>query len=55
MSETKAPVKVVWKPLEGSQALAMSCPAHVILYEGTRGPGKTDSQLMAFRKNVGLG
>lgn len=46
---------VVWKPLDGSQALAISCPAHVILYEGTRGPGKTDAQLMAFRKNVGIG
>lgn len=46
---------IVWKPLQGSQALAISCPAHVILYEGTRGPGKTDCQLMAFRKNVGKG
>jgi len=27
----------------------------VILYEGTRGPGKTDAQLMAFRKHVGRG
>lgn len=48
-------VQVGWKPLAGSQALAIACPAHVILYEGTRGPGKTDCQLMAFRKNVGLG
>lgn len=61
MSETDAPaaelpnLNVVWKPLEGSQALAIGCPAHVILYEGTRGPGKTDCQLMAFRKNVGKG
>lgn len=46
---------VVWKPLKGSQELAISCPAHVLLYEGTRGPGKTDCQLMAFRKNVGKG
>lgn len=46
---------IAWEPLPGSQALAMACPAHVILYEGTRGPGKTDAQLMAFRKNVGLG
>lgn len=48
-------LQVGWKPLAGSQALAIACPAHVILYEGTRGPGKTDCQLMAFRKNVGLG
>lgn len=47
--------RIGWKPLPGSQALALACPAHVILYEGTRGPGKTDAQLMAFRKNVGLG
>lgn len=48
-------LQVGWKPLPGSQSLAIACPAHVILYEGTRGPGKTDCQLMAFRKNVGLG
>lgn len=47
--------KVVWRPLPGSQTLAMSCPADTILYHGTRGPGKTDSQLMRFRRNVGLG
>lgn len=34
---------------------ALSCPCHHILYEGTRGPGKTDAQLMAFRKLVGVG
>lgn len=47
--------RVVWSPLHGSQALAVSCPCHHILYEGTRGPGKTDAQLMAFRKLVGRG
>jgi len=47
--------RVVWTPLPGSQALAVSCPCNHILYEGTRGPGKTDAQLMAFRKNVGQG
>ncbi len=47
--------KVVWSPLPGSQALALSCPAHHILYEGSRGPGKTDAQLMFFRKHVGMG
>ena len=46
---------VVWKPLPGSQSLLLSCPCHHILYEGTRGPGKTDGQLMYFRKNVGIG
>ena len=47
--------KVIWKPLEGSQALAVSCPCHHILYEGTRGPGKTDAQIMFFRRFVGIG
>lgn len=48
-------VNVAWKPLPGSQALALSCPANHILYEGTRGPGKTDCQLMFFRRFVGIG
>lgn len=47
--------RVVWTPLPGSQRLVASCPASVILYDGTRGPGKTDSQLMRFRRRVGLG
>lgn len=46
---------VVWRPLSGSQALVLACPAHHILYEGSRGPGKTDAQLMLFRRYVGLG
>lgn len=46
---------IVWQPLPGSQALAVSSPAHHTLYEGSRGPGKTDAQLMYFRKHVGLG
>ena len=45
----------VWAPLPGSQELALACPASHILYEGSRGPGKTDAQLMFFRKHVGLG
>lgn len=31
---------VIWQPLPGSQTLALSCPAQVILYHGSRGPGK---------------
>lgn len=50
-----ADARVVWSPLYGSQALAVACPCNHILYEGTRGPGKTDAQLMAFRKLVGQG
>lgn len=51
----KQDVEVIWAPLPGSQGLIMSCPAQHILYEGTRGPGKTDAQLMFFRKHVGRG
>lgn len=47
--------RVVWTPLQGSQELVLSCPCNEILYEGTRGPGKTDTQLMKFRRNVGIG
>lgn len=47
--------EIAFKPLEGSQCLALSCPANEILYEGTRGPGKTAAQLMRFRRNVGVG
>ena len=47
--------KVVWQPLPGSQTLAMSCPAQVILYHGSRGPSKTDAQLLRFRARVGQG
>ena len=47
--------RIVWSPLPGSQTLSMSCPAHIIFYHGSRGPGKTDSQLMRFRARVGQG
>jgi hypothetical protein len=49
------PDRVVWTPLAGSQTLSQSCPANIILCHGTRGPGKTDSQLMRFRRRVGQG
>lgn len=55
MADGSAPQKVVWSPLPGSQELVMSCPCNHILHEGTRGPGKTDGQLMKFRRHVGLG
>ncbi|AZF88145.1 terminase large subunit [Microcystis phage Me-ZS1] len=48
-------VDVVWQPLPGSQTLALACPCEHILFHGTRGPGKTDAQLMKFRRYVGLG
>lgn len=54
---TEAPERnTVWAYLKGtSQEIALKTPANHILYHGTRGPGKTDCQLMRFAKNVGKG
>ncbi len=45
----------IWEPQPGSQNLATSCPCDEILMEGTRGGGKTDNQIMFFRRFVGIG
>ena len=45
----------IWEPQPGSQALFLSCPIFEVLYEGTRGPGKTDALLMDFLQHVGTG
>lgn len=55
MSVNSEQQRVIWRPLAGSQSLAISCPCNHILYEGTRGPGKTDAQVMFFRRFVGVG
>lgn len=53
--------KIIWKPLPGldgfpsAQELAMSCPCNILLFDGSRGPGKTEAQLMKFRARVGMG
>jgi len=47
--------KIAFEPQPGSQSLAISCPCNEILYEGTRGPGKTAAQLARFRRLVGVG
>ena len=46
---------VVWGPLPGSQQAFLTCPVNEVLYEGERGPGKTDSLLMSFGQHVGVG
>lgn len=46
---------ILWAPQEGSQVAFMNCPIQEILFEGTRGPGKTDALLMKFYKEVGQG
>lgn len=46
---------IAWKPHAGSQTLFLACPVFECLYEGTRGPGKTDALLMSFAQFVGRG
>jgi hypothetical protein len=46
---------IVWRAVPGSQTLTLSCPADVILAEGTRGSMKTDTQIQSFRRHVGKG
>lgn len=51
-------VRATWMPQEGSQAAFLGVYRSGIfeaLYEGTRGPGKTDSLLMDFLQHVGRG
>lgn len=49
----QSPPRVVWKAQEGSQQRFLSCPVFEVLYEGTRGPGKTDALLMDYGQFVG--
>jgi len=44
-----------WLPLPGSQVAFLSCPVFEVLYEGTRGPGKTLTLIMDFAREVGKG
>jgi len=46
---------VAWAPQPGSQVKFLSCPATEVLYEGTRGPGKTDCLLVDYLADVGKG
>lgn len=56
LSLTKPEPKVVWSPIPGSsQELALDTRCNITLFHGTRGPGKTDTQLMRFRRRVGMG
>lgn len=53
--ETGASVECGWTPQEGSQRAFLECPVTEVLYEGTRGPGKTDALLMDFAQDCGKG
>ncbi len=47
------PVQATWAPQEGSQRAFLECQAFECLYEGTRGPGKTDTVIMDFAQHCG--
>lgn len=55
MDVVRLPPNVTWRPQAGSQVAFLSCPVFEVLYEGTRGGGKTDCLLMDFAKDVGKG
>lgn len=44
---------VAWAPQPGSQEAFLNCQAFEVLYEGTRGPGKTDTLIMDFAQHTG--
>lgn len=45
----------IWVPLPGSQSAFLASDVYEVLYEGTRGPGKTDALLIDFLSGVGRG
>ncbi len=50
------PSNVIWRPMKGSQeAFLAAHPIFEVLFEGTRGGGKTDSLIMSFCMHVGKG
>jgi len=53
--EGKGRKPIEWAPQPGSQEAFLSCPIPEALYEGTRGPGKTDALIMDFLQHVGAG
>ncbi len=46
---------IVWEPHPGSQEAFLDCPYWVVLYHGTRGPGKSDALIMDYAQHVGEG
>jgi len=56
IKSNEQPLDIVWQPIPGSsQELTVDTRCDHTLYHGTRGPGKTITQLMRFRRNVGIG
>jgi hypothetical protein len=50
-----APQSVAWAAFPGSQTAFLACPFFEVLYDGERGPGKTDALLMDFARDVRRG
>lgn len=46
---------ITWRPQAGSQELFLKVPVFECLFEGTRGPGKTDALIMDFAADTGRG
>ena len=44
-----------WCAQPGSQMVFMACPTDEVLYEGNRGPGKTDALVNVYGRHVGKG
>ena len=53
--EAAVDYNIAWQPNPGSQTMFMQCPVFECLYEGTRGPGKSESLIMDFCQHVGQG
>ena len=54
--KTRKVTEAIWAPQYGSQnAFLLAQSVFEVLYEGTRGPGKTDCLLMDFAQHVGKG
>ena len=46
---------VAWAPLPGSQEAFLAATEQIVLFQGSRGGGKTECLLMDFAQNVGVG
>jgi hypothetical protein len=56
LKKSTGPDREEWIPIPGtSQEIFLYCDLFELLYEGTRGPGKTDTLLMDFCQHVGQG
>ena len=55
MNTNQKQLKTLWQPISNAQDFSLRVNANLILNEGTRGGGKTDTQLMRFAGQIGRG